>query len=318
MKLIITIDTEEDDWGSYSRTEYSLRNIERIPRLQELFDEFNCKPTYLVTYPVATDDTTVPILKQIMDQGKCEIGTHCHPWNTPPFDEENTEKNSMLCNLSHDLQWRKLKSLHTAIIENFGVVPKSFRAGRWGYDEGVARNLYKLGYLIDSSISPFWDWRDYDGPDFSRMSPEPFRFNLTNIFRGVPQGQLVEIPATIAFLQQNFVFSSRVSNLLKSKFLRKLRLKGILYRLNLLNQVWLSPEMSDSERMIKITKVMIRKGFRLVNMFFHSTSLLAGLGPFVKNAEEEKQFLERIRKFLRFTRECDFESMPLCEAGSLV
>ena len=117
MYLIVTIDTEEDNWGEYYLPEYSLRNIEEIPKLQDLFNEFNVKPTYLITYPVATNERAVFILKRILDEGKCEIGNHCHPWNTPPFEEERNKFNSMLCNLPMELQYKKIKVLHD--LKNF-------------------------------------------------------------------------------------------------------------------------------------------------------------------------------------------------------
>jgi hypothetical protein len=169
MYLIITIDTEEDNWGDYSPTGHALENIERIPDLQQLLNEFNVKPTYLITYPVATDERAISILKGILDEGKCEIGSHCHPWNTPPFEEVNNKKNSMLCNLPIDLQFNKISFLHQTIQNNFGITPISFRAGRWGFNQEVAKNLFRLGYQIDTSITPFVDWADFHGPAFSRI-----------------------------------------------------------------------------------------------------------------------------------------------------
>lgn len=41
MKLVVTIDTEEDTWGKYLPDGYTLENIRRIPALQDLFDEFS-------------------------------------------------------------------------------------------------------------------------------------------------------------------------------------------------------------------------------------------------------------------------------------
>jgi len=62
MKLVVTIDTEEDNWGDYSPNGYTLENITYIPELQDLFDEYRVLPTYLVTYSVATDpqSSTIP------------------------------------------------------------------------------------------------------------------------------------------------------------------------------------------------------------------------------------------------------------------
>ena len=208
MYLIITIDTEEDNWGNYSPTGHTLENIERLPYLQGLFDEYDVKPAYLITYPVATDEKTVSILKGILKEGKCEIGSHCHPWNTPPFEEKNTIENSMLCNLPMDLQYKKLESLDNVIMQNFDIKPISFRAGRWGYNQEVAKNLYKLGYRIDTSITPFVDWRDDHGPDFSDILPLPFKFSCENVYGETPNGFMLEVPVTIGFSQKFFCFAT--------------------------------------------------------------------------------------------------------------
>ncbi|MGH7411514.1 MAG: polysaccharide deacetylase family protein, partial [Candidatus Methylomirabilis sp.] len=134
MKLVVTIDTEEDNWGNFAASRSSLGNIERIPALQELFDHFAVTPTYLITYPVATDERAVSVLRAILQRGRCEIGAHCHPWNTPPLEEQASGPNSMLCNLPGDLQYAKMKSLHETIRRHFGVAPLSFRSGRFGYN----------------------------------------------------------------------------------------------------------------------------------------------------------------------------------------
>ncbi|HKZ57986.1 MAG TPA: polysaccharide deacetylase family protein [Thermodesulfovibrionales bacterium] len=310
MHLVITIDTEEDNWGNYSPKGYTLENIERIPALQDLFDEFNVKPAYLITYPVATDDRSLTLLKGIMDRGGCEIGSHCHPWNTPPFEEETGERNSMLCNLPEDLQYRKLQTLHATIIRNFNIEPISFRAGRWGYDKSVANNIHKLGYRIDTSITAHTDWTSGYGPDFSEIPPRPFRFSI-----GDTQGYMIEIPATVDYLKQNFGFSNHIYKLLASNPLNKMRVVSILNKLNLLNKVWLSPENSDSKSMIALAKSMKRNNCNLINMFFHSATLKAGLTPFVKTRDDERQFLQCIREFLLFARDEGIKSIKLCEAG---
>src|SRR5207249_90195 len=150
MKLVITIDTEEDNWGYSRQGTVTFRNIEKLHNLQRLFGEFGVKATYLITYPVATDPRSVAILKELSSENGCEIGAHCHPWNTPPFEEENTEWNSMLCNLDANLQYAKVKTLHKTIRESLGVEAVSFRAGRWGYSREVGLTLTRLGYKVDT------------------------------------------------------------------------------------------------------------------------------------------------------------------------
>jgi hypothetical protein len=100
--------------------------------------------------------------------------------------------------------------------------------------------------------------------------------------------------------------------------MKKLHVRGILYKLRLLNRVWLSPELSNSHLMIELTRVMMRKKISLINMSFHSSSLQAGLGPFVRNKDDEISFLERIRDFLTFTKGEGIESITLSEATGVV
>ena len=145
VKVYITIDTEEDQWGEYAATGASVENVTRIPMLQQLFDRFGAIPTYLINYPVVMDERACNIIKAIYHAGRCGIGTHCHPWNTPPFREEINEYNSMLCNLPYELISDKMRTLHEAIVSFIGVTPISFRAGRWGFGETVARCIQRIG-----------------------------------------------------------------------------------------------------------------------------------------------------------------------------
>lgn len=312
MKLIITVDTEEDNWDFYSSSGQTLDNIERIPQLQELFDEFSAKPTYLITYPVATDDRSVAILRPILDSRRCEIGAHCHPWNTPPIEEDRSIKNSMLCNLPLDLQYRKLQCLDETIQNNFGVKPVSFRAGRWGYNHNVAVNLCRLGYKVDTSITPYTNWTREHGPNFSHVSPQPYSFLSPE-----SRGPLMEIPATIGYLQSNFSLCAAILKALGSGPVRYLKLAGLLNHLRLISKVWLSPEVSDGKGMIQLAQQMARNHYGVINMFFHSPSLKAGLSPFVRSVSDEKKFRLRIKEFLSYARDTNIKPVTLSECSRL-
>jgi hypothetical protein len=314
MKLVVSIDTEEDNWGEYSPHGYTLENIGHITELQDIFDEYRVLPTYLVTYSVATDPRASTILRGILDQGRCEIGAHCHPWHTPPLEGACSEKNSMLCNLLPELQFRKIECLHNTLMKSFNMSPVSFRAGRWGYGQEVARALYKLGYKVDSSILSLIDWTDYYGPDFSKNFPEPYRFNLEEIFKPNTTGKLLEVPATIGFTQMNFQFSNDLFNFLQKSPIKWLRLIGVLDKLGLLNKIWLSPEQSSAHEMIALAKTFMKKQAPLINLFFHSPTLQAGLTPYVQTETDKQEFLARIRSFLAFTKEAGIESIRLSDA----
>ncbi len=321
MKLVVTIDTEEDNWGQYYGSDYDFENIERIGALQGLLDQYGIFPTYLVTYPVATNEKSVKILKKIHDKGRCEIGMHCHPWNTPPLEEERSERNSMLCNLPPDLQFAKMFTLDKTIRERFCLEPTSFRAGRWAYGDSVVQNLAKLDYRVDSSILPLTDWRINYGPDMSRYSAKPF--SLASIVRGCHKVGVdhdncpSEVPATVGFLQPHEWVLNHLYQFIEHKALIPFRLKGILHRLHLLNKVWLSPEISDAKYLIRLAEVMIaRKGSRVLNLFFHSTTLKPGAGPFVSNMQDDEVFWQKLREFFGFIKQRGIQTIGLTDSAS--
>lgn len=309
MHFIITIDTEEDNWG-YTAEKYTTTNIERLYDLQLIFNDFDVKPVYLVTYQVAIDNKAVAILKSILKEKKCTIGSHCHPWSTPPYVEEKNKINSMLCNLPVALQYKKLQNLHRTITDSFGIEPVIFRAGRYGFDPSVAENIYRLGYKIDTSITPFISWKDYGGPDFTNYTPVPFKYFLNSS----EDSYLIELPVTIGFSQDNFARCNELSSFLGGKsFFKKLKIKGILYHMRLLNLVWLSPEQADYKKMINLVKKMKKENYSFLNMTFHSPSLKAGLSPFIKNKEDEKRFFNDIRLFLKYIHNEGIKNVNLNE-----
>ena len=106
--------------------------------------------------------------------------------------------------------------------------------------------------------------------------------------------------------------------MIKRRPVSAFRLVGILSRLNLLNKVWFSPEVSDSNSMIKLTQAMIKRNYKLVNMFFHTTSLETEISPFVKTKDDARELLRRIREYLVFARDAGIESITLSEAVELL
>ncbi|HXW69041.1 MAG TPA: hypothetical protein VEJ88_05495, partial [Dissulfurispiraceae bacterium] len=277
-------------------------------------DELGFRPTYLLSYPVATDDGSISILKEMADGKRCEIGTHCHPWNTPPF---NGIPESMICNLPADLQRKKISTLHYKIRDNFGLTPVSFRAGRWGYSKELAQILNSLGYKVDSSVAPFIDWREIGGPDNSDILPQPYRFT-DDIRTEDKKGCMVEVPITISFFQSNSLRCNRIMRLLHHKYLKPFHVMGIAYRLNLINRVWLSPEFFSLGEMIKLTRILIRRGHEYLNMPFHSSALLAGATHITKSKDDEVTFLKKIRDYLIFARDEGISSTTLSEMDGLL
>ncbi len=318
VKVFITIDTEEDDWDNYFETTGSVDNIPALEPLQSLFSKYGAIPTYMINYPVASQKKSVDVLKSFVDAGVCEIGTHCHPWNTPPHDEALTAENSMMSNLDYGLLIQKMTYLHKTIEKNFGVSPITFRAGRWGFNEDVARCLVELGYKIDTSMSPFVDWSQQYGPDFRQSPTQPYYFDANNIRQPQVQGELLEIPPTVGYLQSNFRLCDAVKNKVNSGMLSKFKLLGMLDKLQLVNFHWLSPEAATGAEMVKLSKRFVKSDHDFLNMSFHSTSMLAGKNPFVKNEKDLKTLLENIEVFLQYAKANNFEFVPLSKGVGLI
>lgn len=303
MKLVVTVDVEEDQWGITPPRYATVHNVRRLPTLQRLLNEFGIIPTYLLTYPVAMDPHAVAILREIMEGGGCEIGMHCHPWNTPPYEESLNKHNSMLCNLPKTLQFEKLQRLHEAIQNSFDMTPIAFRSGRWGFDAEVASNILRLGYRIDTSVTPYTSWAQESGPDFSYVSPQPYLFTQDSSTDRSPTGALAEIPVSIGYLYGEFQACAKLSQRLRSGSLRGLKLGGLLSRLHVLRKVWLSPEMETPARMIQLVRQMRNQGYGVLNLVFHSSALMGGCGPFIRSEADERIFLENFRRFLGLAKE---------------
>jgi peptidoglycan/xylan/chitin deacetylase (PgdA/CDA1 family) len=223
----------------------------------------------------------------------------------------------MLSNLSQDLQHKKMAVLRDAIDRHLNISAVSFRSGRWGYSQSVAANLAKLGFKVDSSITPFTDWTSVGGPDFSAAAPRAFRFSADDIFHELPDGELTEIPVTIGYvgwLSSDMQWCNAVQSVVQRKRFARARVAGILSKANVIRKVWLSPETSDAGEMIRLARRLQTQGYRFLNLTFHSPSLRAGLTPFVHTQQAEQRFWEKLRRFFSFARDSGIEAVKLSDA----
>lgn len=312
--LYITIDTEEDLWDNYRSRNNPVDNISKIPELQKIFDRYNAIPTYLINYPVAINPKAMKTILNIFDAGRCEIGAHCHPWNTPPFEEEANSRNTMICNLDSVQQLKKLENLHESIFNAASVEAKSFRAGRWGFGLDTANCLIRLGYSIDTSVTPFTDWTRFCGPDFTEAPTKPYLINDKSVLTVSENGRLMEVPVTIGFLQKNMKLCAYLRKNLLKPVIKKIHILGALNRLKLLNYRWLSPETTSAQDMVKLAKTFTKTGHQSLNMFLHTTALVPGKSPFVSDYKQLKRLLRRIDVFLDFAAQNNIKFSRLIRA----
>src|SRR5262245_53009403 len=126
--VLMGIDTEADDqWSDRGRRELTVKNALELPRLQSLCNSFGVRPSYLVTYKMATRDESAHLLRAMAAQGRCEIGAHLHPWTSPPFRPEDLARHSYPHTLPLDLLDRQLRELTATIEKHLGVRPTTYR-----------------------------------------------------------------------------------------------------------------------------------------------------------------------------------------------
>ena len=323
--LFVTIDTEEDDWGNYQNYDTTTENLRGIEKLQKIFHKYNVIPTYLINYAVLKDEYHTKYLKEQYEAELCDIGTHCHPWNTPPHTDMRNDADTFMCNMDEDVILKKMKTIHNEIENKMQLSPVAFRAGRWGFGRNVLNVLKKLEYKIDTSITPYVDWEQYSGPIFNLKSNRPF--TLRNSLKDSldvdyryedKEKYLVEIPPTIGYLKSDFKGAEEILEKMKGKVIKKLKIRGILDKTGLVSKRWLSPELSSVKDMKKLTKNVINKGNGFVNMSFHSTSLKPGFSPFVRNSVEENSFFKKIERYIEFTSENELISKPISNGENIL
>ncbi|MEX0842954.1 MAG: hypothetical protein WD960_10650 [Gemmatimonadota bacterium] len=217
----------------------------------------------------------------------------------------------MICNLPASWVDQKMTAIHRQIIDQLEVVPTSFRAGRWGFGPAVATVLVKLGYSVDSSVSPLIDWTAEHGPDYGSAPDFAYRFTPSNPTKPRADGELLEIPATVGFLGCRPDLSKRLRNWASRPLPRRFRMIGILDRTGWATRRWLSPELATANELIALARARVNAGASFLNFTFHSPTLVPGLTPFARTDKDVDNFLSRIERFFEFARDEGFQCQPL-------
>ena len=173
--LVVVIDTEaEFCWtGTGSRRANGVTSVKASRQVQPIFERYNVRPTFVVDYPVSTIPEGYEVIRDFYKSGVCEVGAHLQPWDTPPFVEEISDRNSYPGNLAPEVEREKLVRLTAAIVQNIGVQPRIYKAGRYGVGSATPGILAELGYEIDASVLPGTDLRRQSRPGFLQMPGPP-------------------------------------------------------------------------------------------------------------------------------------------------
>lgn len=297
MKLIVTIDTEEDsgpDWvspaiPSFRGVTEGLKN-----RLQPIFSELGILPTLMCSPIVLQSIEAVDVLGNLE---KIELAAHLHWEQIGPKQERSLRGGQQLLrhmqtDFSPDEEREKLEALTSLFHQQFGFLPTSFRAGRYGISRATGGILKQLGYEVDTSATPHVHWRSPSGNvvDYSRTLEQPYTISESgNIFE---RGNLdfLEVPITI--LPHGQI-------------------------VGLTQAPWLRPNYSNRETMKEMVRIIRERNIAGIEqplvMMFHNVEVIANASPYTKTEEDVRAYLDDMRAVLEYATEMGFEPSTLTD-----
>ncbi|MGD9140300.1 MAG: hypothetical protein PVJ42_02045 [bacterium] len=319
--LAITVDTEAD-WARPE--ENRIESVEGIPYLQDVCAEYGMIPTYLVTYEMAVKEEAVSVIKPYSDRGLCEIGHHLHIWTTPPFEDCNSHGvderwiYGIQSEIPDQVFEQKMGSLHDAIRTNYGIRPRSHRAGRWAIDTRTMVWLERHGYAVDSSVCPYISWSKVKGinqfisTDTFASPNHPYYPDSEDIARATKGGnramKILEVPVT----------GVKGDILSRFSFRGISRLRSVLHRFGYRGTGNMSFRPS-SDIPPKVFEDIVHKVFSsdasFINFMFHSPELTVGTSPYSQDKASTAALRQRIEVALRTAAEYGLKGIALSEVG---
>jgi hypothetical protein len=295
----VSVDTEEDNWIP-ARDGVRVENARELPRVNALFERLGLRPTYFVTHSLAVDPVASRIIAELNSMESVEIGAHLHPWNTPPLDETFVPRHTMLANIPAALQRAKLERLTIELQSCLdGERPRSFRAGRWGFAAETIGALLDCGYTVDSSVTPYTSWQQYDdGPSHIGAPVRTYRLDRGSDVRRPSGGPLVEVPPSFGFNRTPMKFWAGVQRVLETAPARALLLDRIAAKTGAVKHLTLSPEIDTVADMLKVTRALLAEGAQHLHFYFHSPSLKPGLSPYVRTKAQLEAFYAAIEEYV--------------------
>ena len=251
------------------------------------------------------DDNYVQFIKEVVNEGRGEIGMHLHAWSTPPEYSLKAEKDNApyLIEYPEHIMEEKICSMTNIIKEKTGITPTSHRAGRWAMNEIYFRLLKKYGYLYDCSATPHIDWRgnggqtkESHGSDYSKVSEKPYRMQ-----------EILEIPVTIRNVHR--LFGKNASSI-------KGKLKSFYHFIKGQN-LWLRPNGHNLDEMLYLIDCVEKSSDDYIMFMIHSSELMPGGSPTFKCEEDiEKLYHDLEIIFERISK--GFEGTTVSEYGNSI
>lgn len=294
--FIITIDTEGDGLWSYDgKSKIPTRNLEFIPRFQELCEKYDMYPVYLVNYEVLEDVFFCKYIKEKVQKGLCEVGIHIHAWNNPPLYDlpQKYNGNPYLVEYPYDVMREKFRVTYELIKERFGVSPLSHRAGRWVMDKRYFKILEEFGILVDCSYTPNVSWMKSSGATRSYGCNYKYVLPYSHSV-----GNVLEVPMSVQKIR-TFTGST---------------LKSRIYHILNKQIVWLRPAVNTLEEMTKLVdRIYFNKSIDHLEFMLHSSELMPSGSPYFQDKVAIDKLNSDIESLFIYVKSKGFRSVTLKE-----
>lgn len=260
--LVVTVSVASDMPRGAVQARPSFRNLAAVAQVQRLCERFGIRPTYLLAYPIFEVADFFEGLGE-----KAELGTLLRPWTTPPFEaSEDRLRRVTVEGLSSSAVAGKIGALTQGFIDRFGYAPRSHRAAGAALDGAAVQTLERLGYRVDSTVTPFLDHRAAGGSDW-RMAPEVPYFpdrQRPNLRGASP---ILEVPLTVGWdAPMPDVLARGLTRAPES--VRRWIKRGVSLRA-------LDPWAADVEVLRDLSQVLIDRGLPVINLSLDSWALTA-------------------------------------------
>ena len=281
--FLITIGTKADDSWARPRV-VTAKHARYLERFQELCESNGLKPTYLTNYEMVKCPVFRGFAGWVLARGVGEVGTHLHPWNTPPLvplTPDDYRYLPYLIEYPDSVMREKIRRLTGELEDAFGVKMISHRAGRWSLDECYAHLLVEEGYRVDCSVTPLVSWEKVrgdpvqsGGTNYEAFPHAAYWVDLEDISQP-GTSQLLEVPLTI-------VPGERTEARSLSEALR--RLPGVLPTLTrplrrICDRVtppvrWLQANGANGVQLLEIVEEVLAEGRSYAQFLLHLSDLM--------------------------------------------
>ena len=296
MYLLVGIDTEGDNqWDARARADQRFDNIYALAGLHERFARHGVRPTYVTTYPVATDPQSADVLRGLHARGDCEIGAHHHAWETPPCSIDDVQRHPYALSLPIAQFERQLETLTAALTDAVGERPVSYRSGRFGFSADHVDALERAGYQVESSVAPLFYEAHKGGPDFVDAPLRPYYLAYDSATRP-GCSRVLEVPVSADLDRPLPAVLKRLYGRLPRPYTTRRVLRG----LRLARMQWLRPSYSSLADMKALAGRLARSGQPVLNVLFHSSEAIAGGSPYNRTTAELNAFFDRLDGLLAF------------------